>query len=146
MQMAMPWSSSLDVSYVGAHNYNAVAFGSISTPAGQLPIDLNAPDVGTGYLPQYQDPTLAASAVPGATAFTTDLLRPYRGLGAITTTWPRFYTQYDSIQTAFNRRFRNGWQAGLNWTLGLRFDGNTLSPQHFEHNADGTITTRELPA
>ena len=150
MQMAMPWSSSLDVSYVGAHNYNAVAFGSISTPAGQLPIDLNAPDVGTGYLPQYQDPTLAASAVPGATAFTTDLLRPYRGLGAITTTWPRFYTQYDSIQTAFNRRFRNGWQAGLNWTLGLRFDGNTLSPQHFEHNADGTITTasyqRELDA
>ena len=32
--------SSLDVSYVGAHNFNAVAFGSISTPGGQTPIDL----------------------------------------------------------------------------------------------------------
>ena len=53
--------------------------------------------------------------------------------------WPRFHTKYDSIQTSFNRRFRNGWQAGVNWTLGLRFEGNTLSPQHLVHNADGTI-------
>ena len=27
----------------------------------------------------------------------------------------------------------------MNWTLGLRFEGNTLSPQHLVHNADGTI-------
>ncbi|HEV3217109.1 MAG TPA: carboxypeptidase-like regulatory domain-containing protein [Vicinamibacterales bacterium] len=145
VQMVLPWSSALDVSYVGAHNYNSVAFGSISTPSaasyglGALPLDLNAPDPGTAYLPQYQDPTLAASAIPGASAVTTDLLRPYRGLGSIVTTWPRFYTQYDSIQTTYNRRFHNGWQAGLAWTLGLRFNGNTFSPIHLQHNADGTI-------
>jgi hypothetical protein len=139
LQMALPWSSAVDVSFVGAHNSNSIAFGSISTPAGQLPIDRNAPDVGTAFLPQYQDSTKAASAVPGARAYVTDLLRPYRGLGAITTTWPRFHTQYDSIQTSYNRRFSKGWQAGLNWTLGLRFNGNTLSPQHFEHQADGSI-------
>jgi hypothetical protein len=144
VQMALPWSSSLDVSYVGAHNYNSIAFGSISTPAGQLPIDRNAPDTGTAYLPQYQDPTLAPSTIPGATALTTDLLRPYRGIGAITTTWPRFHTQYDSLQTAFNRRFSHGWQAGFNWTLGMRFAGNTLSPQHLKHNADGTITNESF--
>ena len=40
---------------------------------------------------------------------------------------------------SYNRRYRNGWQAGVNWTLGLRFEGNTLSPQHLVHNADGTI-------
>ena len=145
VQMVLPWSSSLDVSYVAAHNYNSVAFGSISTPSaatyglGALPMDFNAPDLGTAYRPQYQDPTLAASAIPGASAVTTDLLRPYRGLGAIVVTWPTFYTQYDSIQTAFNRRFSHGWQAGVNWTRGLRFDGNTLSPMILQHNADGTI-------
>ena len=107
-----------------------------------MSLDLNAPDLGTAYLPQYQDPTLAASTVPGATAVTTDLLRPYRGLGAIVATWPRFYTQYDSIQTSYNRRFRNGWQAGVNWTLGIRNKGNTFSPLHLQHNADGTIGLR----
>jgi hypothetical protein len=139
VQLAMPYSSVLDVSYVGAHNFNAVAFGAISTPPGQIAIDFNAPDRGTAYLPQYQDPTKAASAIPGQQAYATDLLRPYRGIGRVTVTWPRFYTQYDSIQTSFNRRFGNGWQAGLNWTLGLRFNGNTLSPLHLVHNADGTI-------
>ena len=139
VQMALPWSSSLDVSYVGAHNFNSIAFGSIGTPSGQLPLDRNAPDIGTAYLPQYQDPTRGASAVPGASAFTTDLLRPYRGIGTINTTWPRFHTQYDSMQLAFSRRMRNGWQAGLSWTLGLRFRGNTLSSQHVVHDADGTI-------
>ncbi len=139
IQMTLPWSSSLDVSYVGTHNYNSIAFGSISTPAGQLPLDLNAPDIGAAYLPQNQDRTAAPSTVPGAMAVATELLRPYRGLGPIVLTSPRFSTDYDSIQMSFNRRYHNGWQAGVNWTLGLRFSGNTLSPQHLVHNADGTI-------
>ena len=137
--MTLPFYSSLDVSYVGTHNYNSIAFGSISTPAGQNPLDLNAPDIGAAYLPQNQDRTAASSTVPGAMAVATELLRPYRGLGPIVLTSPRFHTNYDSIQMSVNRRFRNGWQGGLNWTLGLRFEGNTLSPQHLVHNADGTI-------
>ncbi len=145
VQMVLPWSSSLDVSYVGAHNFNSVAFGTISVPAGQQPLDLNAPDTGTAYLPQYQDPTLS-STIPGAAAFTADLLRPYRGLGSIITTWPRFHTQYDSVQTAYSRRFRNGWQAGLSWTESLRFVGNTLSPIHLQHNTDGTIGVASFQA
>ncbi len=139
IQMTLPWYSTLDVSYVGTHNYNSIAFGSISTPAGQLPLDLNAPDIGAAYLPQNQDRTAAPSTVPGAMAVATELLRPFRGLGPIVLTSPRFHTNYDSIQMSFNRRYRNGWQAGMNWTLGLRFTGNTLSSQHLVHNADGTI-------
>ena len=69
-------------------------------------------------------------------------MRPYRGLGAIIATRPIFYTQYDSLQTSFNRRFRNGWQGGVNWTLSLRHEGNTFSPKHLQHNADGTIGLR----
>ena len=61
-QMTLPWSSSLDVSYVGSHAYNIL---------GQNP-DLNAPDLGSAYLPQNQDLTLAASTMPGGTAVTTD--------------------------------------------------------------------------
>jgi hypothetical protein len=119
-----------------------VSFGSISVPANNDPMDLNAPDIGTAYLPQYQDPTAPASTIPGARALPTDLMRPYRGLGAIIATRPIFYTQYDSLQTSFNRRFRNGWQGGLNWTLSLRHKGNTQSPKHLQHNADGTIGLR----
>jgi hypothetical protein len=138
-QMLLPWESSLDISYVGSHNFNSVAYGAISTPTGENPIDMNAPDFGTAYLPQYQDPTKGTSAIPGATAYTTDLLRPYRGIGAVNTTWPRFWSQYDSLQVSYNRRMKNHWQAGLSWTYSLRYDGNTYSQPHLVHNSDGTI-------
>jgi hypothetical protein len=102
-------------------------------------MDLNAPDLGTAYLPKNQDPTLGSSAVPGATSLTTNLLRPYRGLGSITASWPYAYNRYDSIQTTFNRQYRNGLTLGGNYTLGLRNVGNMLSPPHFDHLADGTL-------
>jgi hypothetical protein len=141
VQMALPWSSALDVSYLGTHGYNLLAFGASGTTTVPSELDLNAPDLGAAYLPQYQDPTLAPSAIPGASAVNANLLRPYRGLGIIYTSWPRFWTQYDAIQTVFNRRFSHGWSAGLNWTLTLRYDGNTLSPLHFAHSASGVLTT-----
>ena len=73
---------------------------------------------------------------------TTDLTRPYRGFGAINATWGRVWNGYHSIQTTFNRRFRNGVQATLNWTIGLRTIGNTSTPQRLQHNADGTFEIR----
>jgi hypothetical protein len=139
VQMALPYSSSLDVSYVGTHGYNILAYGSSGLTTVESALDLNAPDLGAAYLPENQDPTLGTSAIPGATALRTDLLRPYRGLGTIYSSWPRFWTQYDSIQTSFNRRFSRGWQAGLNWTWSLRSHGNTSSPLHFVHTPDGGI-------
>lgn len=89
----------LDVSYVGTHIYNPVLFGSFSVPANHDPMDLSAPDIGTAYLPQYQDATASASTVPGARALPTG-------------------------------------------TLTLRHNGNTFSPRHLQHNADGTIGLR----
>jgi Carboxypeptidase regulatory-like domain len=141
VQMALPWSSSLDVSYVGIHGYNVVAQAVVGTVLAANTLDLNAPDLGAAYLSQNQDPTVAASTVPGATALSSDFLRSYRGLGAIFTSWGRFYTQYDSIQTSFSRRFRNNWQAGVNWTWSLRTEGNTNSQLHLQHAADGTLST-----
>jgi hypothetical protein len=133
VQMALPWSSSLDVSYVGSHSEDVLG----SNP------DLNAPDIGAAYLPQNQDATQAPSAVPGAIALTTDLLRPYRGLGAINTTWGKSWNAYDSIQVSFNRRFQRGLQATLNYTYSMRTIGNTSAQLRLQHHPDGSYSVRE---
>ncbi len=100
----VPWAGRVDVSYVQSDNYNTIAWGGIGVPTGYNPLDLNAPDLGTAYLPQYQDPTLGTSTIPGATALTTNLLRPYRGLGAIYDTWPRYN---DTVLERFRPRTRS---------------------------------------
>jgi len=136
-QMALPWASSLDVSYVGNHGYNRL--GAFQ---GGSSVNLNAVDFGAAYLPANQDPTLAASAVPGATAYTTNLLRPFRGLSTIAQQTTEFYDTYHSIQTAFNRRFQGGVSFGLNYTLGLSLTGNTGLQKRLQHAPDGTVSVR----
>jgi hypothetical protein len=137
VQMMLPWSSSLDVSYVGSHGYNLV------NPFNQA-IDINSVPMGAAFLPENQDPTRAASATPGASALTTDLMRPYRGFGPINMQWGRFWNDFHSIQTSFNRRFANGVGFGLNYTLTLHQAGtNDLNAQdsvRLIHNADGTFS------
>ena len=60
VQMALPWSTALDVSYVGNHGFNRLrAFQGGANGA----VDLNAVDIGAAYLPQNQDPTLGTSTV-----------------------------------------------------------------------------------
>ena len=57
--------------------------------------------------------------------------------------WPRFHTTYHSIQTTFNRRFRDGLSFGLNHTLGLSFTGNTGTQVRLQHNPDGSFAIRD---
>lgn len=141
VQMTLPWSSAIDVSYVGQRGFNLIR-SQEATPTGSNAHDLNAVDFGAAYLPQNQDPTLAPSAVPGATALTTDLLRPYRGLGALNVMWGRTWNEYHSLQASFNRRYRDGLQFGLNYTLGLSYTGNTITPLRLQHAADGSFSIR----
>ena len=139
VQMALPWSSALDVSYVGNRGYNRLrAFQG----GGNGSVDLNAIDIGAAYLPQNQDPTLAASTVPGANAYTANLLRPYRGFSNINEQQTKFWDEYHSIQTSLNHRFRDGLGFGINYTLGLSLKGNTGLQSRFEHGADGSIRLR----
>lgn len=140
-QFALPWASALDVSYVAQRGINLLR-SQEATATGNNAIDINAVDFGAALLPQNQDPTLPASAVPGAQAKSTDLLRPYRGLGAINIQWPRNYDQYHSVQASFNRRFRNGLQFGLNYTLGLSYTGNVITPLRLQHAPDGSFSFR----
>ena len=41
-----------------------------------------------------------------------------------------------------NRRFRNGFSFGVNYTWGIFFEGNTGLQQRFQHAADGSISVR----
>jgi hypothetical protein len=54
-----------------------------------------------------------------------------------------FEDTYHSIQTNFNRRFRNGVQFGLNYTLSLSLTGNTGLQKRLQHALDGTISLRD---
>ncbi|MEP6716217.1 MAG: carboxypeptidase regulatory-like domain-containing protein [Terriglobia bacterium] len=139
-QVVLPWAGLVDVSYIQTKNYNTVAWGTIGTPGGYSPLDLNAPDLGAAYLPKNQDPTLGTSSVPGATALTTNLLRPYRGLGAIYDTWPRYNDLYSAIQASYRRQYRNGISGGFNYTLGLRNTGNMLTQPILTHTSSGAVS------
>jgi hypothetical protein len=139
VQMALPWATALDVSYVGNHGFNRLrAFQGGSNGA----IDLNAVDIGAAYLARNQDPTLGTSSVPGASAYTTNLLRAFRGLASINEQETKFWDEYHSIQMSVNRRFRDGLAFGTNYTLGLSLKGNTGLQQRLQHAADGTISLR----
>jgi hypothetical protein len=137
IQKTLPWASVVDVSYVGNHGYNRL--GGFQN--GNL-VNLNAVDIGTAYLQQYQDPTLGTQTVPGAGALPTNLLKPYRGFGNINQNTTEFSDDYHSIQSNFNRRFRNGFSFGVNYVLSLSFTGNTGLTQRLQHGADGSVSIR----
>ena len=65
-----PWATG-DVSVVGQHGYNIVEG-----------LALNTVDLGTAFLPQYQDLTKAPST-PGATSVDNNVMRPFRGYAGI---------------------------------------------------------------
>jgi hypothetical protein len=128
-QMVLPWSSTLDVAYVGQHGFNLLQS-----------VNINAVDFGAAYLASNQDPTLAASATPGATAVHEDRLRAYRGYSNITQQWSRGWRTYHSLQLSFSRRFSNGLSFGFNDTISLSDRQNTGA--RLDHAADGSYTIR----
>jgi hypothetical protein len=94
VQRTLPWAMVADLSYVGNRGVNRIS----NAP------NLNAVDFGAAFLPQNQDPTRAGeSTVPGATAVLENQLKPFRGLGNITTYTTDFWDEYHSIQTSAER-------------------------------------------
>ncbi len=127
----------VDATYVGNHGINRMG----AFQGGDLQ-NLNAVDIGTAYLPRYQDPTLGTSSVPGASAYTSNLLRPYQGYSGINENETSFWDTYHSIQFNANRRFSHGFSLGLNYTWGISLKGNTGIVKRLQHAADGTIAFR----
>ena len=137
IQKSLPWGLVGEVEYVGNHGYNRM--GSFQGGTRQ---NLNSVDFGAAYLPQNQDPTLGTSTTPGATAYTSNLLRPYRGYSNIEENQPAFWDTYHSIQAQVNRRFRGGFSFGAAYTYGISLKGNTGLNIRYQHAADGTISVR----
>jgi hypothetical protein len=135
LQKSLPWAASLDVSYVGNHGYNRLGGFQGGTTVNQ-----NAADFGAAYATQNQDLT-QTSTVPGNNTIDNNL-RPYPGLGVINQNTTEFWDTYHSIQTSLNRRFRDGFAFGVNYTYGISFKGNTGLQQRLQHAPDGTISIR----
>ena len=140
VQMALPWSSSLDVAYVGQHSFHVLnMFQSLTA------VNINAIDLGAAFLPQNQDPTRSAavprSPVPAPTC------RNCSGRSAATRNidqqWQEFERTFHSMQFSANRRFRNGVSFGGNYTLSLSDNGTTGVPLRLQHDADGSFFIRE---
>ena len=137
VQKQLPWGMVADVSYVGNHGYNRL--GALQGGDTQ---NWNAVDLGTAYLAKYQDPTLGAPAYPGASAYTTNLLRPFVGLGGIGQNTTEFYDTYHSMQLTVNRRFAHGLSFAAAYTYGISLKGNTGLIKRYVHNSDGTVSIR----
>jgi carboxypeptidase family protein/TonB-dependent receptor-like protein len=140
VQMTLPWSSSLDIAYVGQHSYHVLnAFQSNTA------VNINSIDLGAAFLSRNQDPTRSAAvaAVAGSGALVQELLRPIRGYANIDQQWQEFERTYHSMQLSANRRFRNGVSFGGNYTLSFSDNGTTGVPLRLQHNADGSFSIRE---
>ena len=128
IQVALPWSTVVDVEYVGQHGYNIVEATNI-----------NAIDFGAAFLAENQDPSLTPTT-PGATSVPSDQMRGFRGYSSITQNSDRGWVTYHSLQISFQRRFSRGVAFGFNDTIGLSATGST--PARLQHNPDGSLSTR----
>lgn len=137
IQKSLPWAMVGDVSYVGNRGVNRM--GGFQ---GGVRQNLNMVNIGAAYLPENQDPTLGTSTTPGATAYTANLLRPYRGFSGIEENQTDFWDEYHSLQFNVNRRFQGGFSFGANYTYGITLKGNTGLNKRYQHAADGTISLR----
>jgi hypothetical protein len=106
-QIRLPMDSVLDVSYVGSQSRHLLQRRNI-----------NAPAYGAAYLPENQDPTKSPSTIPGNNAYLLNLLRPYRGFADILYIEPVANSNYNSLQTSVNRRFKNGLLMAVSYTWG----------------------------
>ena len=137
VQKSLPWALVGDITYVGNRGQNRMG----AFQGGQRS-NLNAVDFGAAYLPASQDPTLGTNPVPGQTAYTANLLRPFRGLAGVEENQTNFWDEYHSIQMNLNRRFKGGFSWGANYTYGISLKGNTGLIQRLQHAADGKISLR----
>jgi hypothetical protein len=114
VQKKLPYKMVLDVAYVGSSSKNLVRKSQINEPA-----------LGATFLPQNQDPTLAPSSTPGASALPTDLLRPYQGYGQINSYDYSGFSNYQSLQTSLQRRFDNGFMFTVFYVWSKNLTTNT---------------------
>ena len=139
VQRALPWAMAIDLSYVGNHGFNRM--GALQ---GGSTVNLNSIDIGTAYLPQYQDRTRAAEHRARRDGPRPEPPAAVSGAWRTSTrTQTEFWDTYHSLQASLNRRFRNGFSFGANYTYGISYKGNIGLQQRFVHSADGSFQLRD---
>ena len=128
LQAALPWATSVDLSYVGWYGYDFLQ-----------QVNVNAIDFGAAFLPQNQDPT-QTSTTPGAAVVSNNQMRAIRGYGNVNLFMNRGWREFHSLQLSFQRRFQNGVSFGFNDTIGLSDRQQTAL--RLEHGADGSYSVR----
>ena len=93
-------------------------------------VQLNAVPRGATFAAANQDPTRAASTVPGATALPQDLLRPFPGYGAIRMWDYSGYSNYHALQTGVTRRYDDGLMFSFFyvWSKALGINNDDFTP------------------
>ena len=129
-QIAVPFSTVVDVSYTGQHSFNTLSG-----------LNINNIDLGWAYLAKYADPTQATPTPANSyVSSQPNLVRFYRGYSNITQQQSTGWRTYHSIQLAITRRLKNGFAFGFNDTMQL--SDKQLFPLRLQHNDNGTITIR----
>jgi hypothetical protein len=104
IQAKLPWSTVLDVSYVGSMGRELLYNQNI-----------NGVPYGANFLAANQDPQKPASTLPGATAYDGNYLRQFRGYGGITLEQFGATSNYNSLQVTADRRFAKGLFLGASY-------------------------------
>ena len=103
-------------------------------------VQINAVPRGATFAAANQDPTRAASTVPGATALPTDLLRPYPGYGGIRMWDYSGYSNYHALQTGITRRYDDGFMFSFFYVwskaLGINNDDFTAGLPNADRRRD----------
>jgi hypothetical protein len=107
-----------DLAYVGSKNEDQLRQAQINS----LPR-------GARFQAANQDPTLAPSSTPGATALPIDNLRPYQGYGSIRMWGYDGYSNYHALQTGISRRFEAGFMfsAFYVWSKSLTINNDDFA-------------------
>ena len=143
VQIALPWSSAIDLEYVGHHAYDI-----LSASGGASSTNINTVDLGM-LLPagtKMADGSVASGAGidPTSTSGGTlnnNLVRAYRGYGNINMNRGRYYRTFHSVQASFNRRFSHGVSFGANWNWAIK-DFSNATGLRISHAADGSFVVR----
>ncbi len=120
LQHQLPFSSMIDVSYVGSASSHLLQSRNLNSIAMFARFD-----------PKNADASLA-----GKSPLPDDFFRPYPGLGAISANEFAASSNYHSLQTKFERRFNRGIGFGVAYTwsksLGIANGYNDSSTSYFD--------------
>ena len=127
--MITQWNLGLQKKLFGNFMFDLAYVGSKSDDLLRQ-VQLNAVPRGATFAAANQDPTRAASTVPGSTALPTDLLRPFPGYGAIRMWDYSGYSNYHAMQTGITRRYDDGLMFSFFyvWSKALGINNDDFTP------------------